>query len=115
MGDSDRQMGRGDTFVVDTVGFNQTKAGWISTAIRTVKNMAAPDSSATKARGSQTPLPLQLVNEDPRRHATCGVGYQELQAADGEESVYGRFLCIPEEEDAFTNWIRMPAAGQNPK
>jgi hypothetical protein len=24
-------------------------------------------------------------------------------------------FCIPEEEDAFTNRIRIPAVGQNPK
>ena len=97
--------GEGDTFVVTRSG-SMTRAGWIFTAIRTVH---APDR-ALQARGSQHHVVLQLsIAEDPKATRPSLGHRQDKQAADRKESIHGRTLRIPEEEDA-TNRIRMPAA-----
>src|SRR3984885_12549705 len=106
MGDS---IGKwdGDTFVVDTIGLNEKS--WLdfygdphSDDIHLIERYKRVDGDS---------LSLQLIVEDPTAYTATWTGdvktYKRLK---GKKAYMEELPCIPEEEDAFTNRIRMPAA-----
>jgi hypothetical protein len=111
MGDS---IGKwdGDTFVVDTVGFNDKS--WLdfygdphSEDMHLIERYKRVDRNT---------MSLQLVVEDPKAYTATWVGdIKSYKLLTGKKAYMEELFCIPEEEDAFTNRIRMPAAGQSPK
>jgi len=110
MGDS---IGKwdGDTFVVDTVGFNDKS--WLdfygdphSEDLHLVERYRRVDHDN---------MTLQLVVEDPKAYAATWTGdTKTYRLLKGKKAYMEELFCIPEEEDAFTNRIRMPAVGQKP-
>ena len=110
MGDS---IGKwdGDTFVVDTVGFNDKS--WLdfygdphSEDLRLIERYRRVDHDN---------LTLQLVVEDPKAYTATWTGdTKTYRLLKGKKAYMEELFCIPEEEDAFTNRIRMPAVGQKP-
>jgi len=110
MGDS---IGKwdGDTFVVDTIGL--TEKSWLdfygdphSDDIHLVERFKRVDSDT---------LTLQLIVEDPKAYTATWVGDTKIyKLLKGKKAYMEELPCIPEEEDSFTNRIRMPAAGQKP-
>ncbi len=111
MGDSIGKW-EGDTFVVDTVGFNDKS--WLdfygdphSEDMHLIERYKRVDRNT---------MSLQLVVEDPKAYTATWVGdIKSYKLLTGKKAYMEELFCIPEEEDAFTNRIRMPAAGQNPK
>jgi hypothetical protein len=111
MGDS---VGKwdGDTFVVDTIGL--TEKSWLdfygdphSDDIHLVERFKRVDHDT---------LTLQLIVEDPKAYTATWVGDTKIyKLLKGKKAYMEELPCIPEEEDAFTNRIRMPAASQTPK
>ena len=110
MGDS---IGKwdGDTFVVDTVGFNDKS--WLdfygdphSEDLHLVERYRRVDHDD---------MTLQLIVEDPRAYTATWTGdTKTYKLLKGKKAYMDELFCIPEEEDAFTNRIRMPAVGQKP-
>jgi hypothetical protein len=110
MGDS---IGKwdGDTFVVDTVGFNDKS--WLdfygdphSEDLHLIERYRRVDHDN---------LTLQLIVEDPKAYTATWTGdTKTYRLLKGKKAYMEELFCIPEEEDAFTNRIRMPAVGQKP-
>jgi hypothetical protein len=108
MGDS---IGKwdGDTFVVDTIGFNDKS--WLdfygdphSEDLHLIERYKRVDS---------TTLTLQLVVEDPKAYTKTWVGdIKTYKALLGKKAYMEELPCIADEEDAFTNRIRIPAASK---
>jgi len=106
MGDS---IGKwdGDTFVVDSVGFNDKS--WLdfygdphSDELHLVERYKRVD---------QNTLTMQLIVEDPKAYTATWTGDTKmLKLLTGKKAYMEELPCIPEEEDAFTNRIRIPAA-----
>jgi hypothetical protein len=111
MGDSIGKW-EGDTFVVDTVGLNEKS--WLdfygdphSDQIHLVERFKRVDHDT---------LTLQLIVDDPKAYTATWVGdTKTYKLLKGKKAYMEELPCIPEEEDSFTNRIRMPAAGQTPK
>jgi len=111
MGDSIGKW-EGDTFVVDTVGFNDKS--WLdfygdphSEDMHLIERYKRVDRNT---------MSLQLVVEDPKAYTATWTGdIKSYKLLTGKKAYMEELFCIPEEEDAFTNRIRMPAAGQTPK
>ena len=111
MGDSIGKW-EGDTFVVDTIGL--TEKSWLdfygdphSDDIHLVERFKRVDHDT---------LTLQLIVEDPKAYTATWVGDTKIyKLLKGKKAYMEELPCIPEEEDAFTNRIRMPAASQTPK
>jgi hypothetical protein len=111
MGDS---IGKwdGDTFVVDTIGL--TEKSWLdfygdphSEDMHLIERYKRVDRNT---------MSIQLVVEDPKAYTSTWVGdTKNYKLLTGKKAYMEELFCIPEEEDAFTNRIRMPAVGQNPK
>ena len=110
MGDS---IGKwdGDTFIVDTIGLSEKS--WLdfygdphSEDIHLIERYKRVD---------QTTMSLQLVVEDPKAYTSTWVGdIKSYKLLTGKKAYMDELFCIPEEEDSFTNRIRMPAVGQKP-
>ncbi len=102
----------GDTFVVDTVGL--TEKSWLDF----YGDPHSDDLHLTERykRVDSDTLTLQLVVDDPKAYTSTWTGdiktYKRLK---GKKAYMDELPCIPEEEDSFTNRIRMPAAGQAPR
>lgn len=102
----------GDTFLVDTIGL--TEKSWLdfygdphSDDIHLVERFKRVDHDT---------LTLQLVVEDPKAYTATWTGDTKIyKLLKGKKAYMDELPCIPEEEDTFTNRIRMPAAGQTPK
>ena len=102
----------GDTFVVDTIGL--TEKSWLdfygdphSDDIHLVERFKRVDHDT---------LTLQLIVEDPKAYTATWTGDTKIyKLLKGKKAYMDELPCIPEEEDTFTNRIRMPAAGQTPK
>lgn len=102
----------GDTFVVDTVALNEKS--WLdfygdphSEDIHLVERFK---------RVNHDTLTLQLIVEDPKAYTATWVGdTKTYKLLNGKKAYMEELPCIPEEEDAFTNRIRMPAAAAQPK
>jgi hypothetical protein len=61
-------------------------------------------------------LSLQLIVEDPKAYTATWIGdTKTYKLLKGKKAYMDELPCIPEEEDAFTNRIRMPAASQKPQ
>jgi len=111
MGDS---IGKwdGDTFVVDTVGL--TEKSWLdfygdphSDDIHLIERYKRVDRDT---------MTLQFIVEDPKAYTATWTGdIKTYKLLKGKKAYMDELPCIPEEEDSFTNRIRMPAAGQQPK
>ena len=105
MGDS---IGKwdGDTFVVDTVGFNDKS--WLdfygdphSDDMHLIERYKRADDNT---------LTLQLIVEDPKAYTKTWVGdTKSYKALKGNKAYMEELPCIADEEDAFTNRIRIPA------
>jgi hypothetical protein len=111
MGDS---IGKwdGDTFVVDTVGFNDKS--WLDF----YGDPHSEDMHLVERykRMGQNSLTLQLIVEDPKAYTTTWTGdIKTYKLLTGKKAYMEELPCIPEEEDVFTNRIRLPAASPNPK
>jgi hypothetical protein len=110
MGDS---IGKwdGDTFVVDTIGFNEKS--WLdfygdphSEDMHLIERYKRMDHDT---------MTLQLIVEDPKAYTATWAGdTKTYKLLKGKKAYMDELPCIPEEEDAFTNRIRKPAAGQKP-
>jgi hypothetical protein len=111
MGDSTGKWD-GDTFVVDTIGLNEKS--WLdfygdphSEDIHLVEKFKRVDHDT---------LTMQLIVEDPKAYATTWIGdTKTYKLLKGKKAYMEELPCIPDEEDAFTNRIRMPAAAAPPK
>jgi hypothetical protein len=111
MGDSIGKW-EGDTFVVDTIGLNEKS--WLdfygdphSEDIHLIERYKRVDRNT---------MSIQLVVEDPKAYTSTWVGdTKSYKLLTGKKAYMEELFCIPEEEDAFTNRIRLPAVGQNPK
>jgi hypothetical protein len=98
----------GDTFVVDTIGFNDKS--WLdfygdphSEEMHLIERYKRVDHST---------LTMQLIVDDPKAYTKTWVGDTKIfKLLPKKDSVIDELFCIPEEEDAFTNRIRLPAAG----
>jgi hypothetical protein len=112
MGDSVGKW-EGDTFVVDTVGL--TERSWLdfygdphSDDIHMIERYkrTAPDS-----------LTLQLIVEDPKAYTKTWVGDTKIyKLLAGKKAYMEELPCIFDEENSFTDRIRMPAVkGPNKK
>jgi len=67
-------------------------------------------------RSDHGTLTMQLVIEDPKAYTKTWLGDTKIHnLLSGKEAVMEELLWIPEEENAFTNRIRIPAAAQPPK
>ena len=110
MGDSIGKW-EGDTFVVDTIGLNEKS--WLdfygdphSEDMHLIERYKRVDRNT---------MSLQLVVEDPKAYTATWVGdIKNYKLLTGKKAYMDELFCIPEEEDAFTNRIRMPAVGQKP-
>ncbi len=108
MGDSIGKW-EGDTFVVDTVGFNEKS--WLdfygdphSEDMHLIERYKRVDHNT---------LSLQLIVEDPKAYTATWIGdVKTYKLLLGKKAYMEELPCIPEEEDSFTNRIRMPAASQ---
>jgi hypothetical protein len=111
MGDSIGKW-EGDTFVVDTIGL--TEKSWLdfygdphSDDLHLIERYKRVDHDS---------LTIQLVVEDPKAYTATWTGdIKTYKLLKGKKAYMEELPCIPDEEDAFTNRIRMPAAGQPPK
>jgi hypothetical protein len=111
MGDSTGKW-EGDTFVVDTIAL--TEKSWLdfygdphSDDIHLIERFRRLDHDT---------LTLQLIVEDPKAYTSTWVGdTKTYKLLKGKKAYMEELPCIPEEEDAFTNRIRMPAAAPQPK
>ena len=66
-------------------------------------------------RVDQTTMSVQLVIQDPKAYTATWVGdTKSYKLLTGKKAYMEELFCIPEEEDSFTNRIRMPAVGQKP-
>ena len=110
MGDSIGKW-EGDTFVVDTIAL--TEKSWLdfygdphSDDIHLIERFKRVDRDT---------LTLQLVVEDPKAYTATWIGdTKTYKLLKGKKAYMEELPCIPEEEDAFTNRIRMPAASPKP-
>jgi hypothetical protein len=110
MGDSVGKW-EGDTFVVDTIGFNEKS--WVdfygdphSEDMHLIERYKRVDRNT---------MSLQLVIEDPKAYTATWVGdMKSYKLLTGKKAYMEELFCIPEEEDSFTNRIRMPAVGKKP-
>ena len=110
MGDSVGKW-EGDTFVVDSVGFNDKS--WLdfygdphSDGLHLIERYKRLDDKT---------MTLQLIIEDPKAYTTTWTGDTKIyKLLTGRKAYMEELPCIQEEEDAFTNRIRIPAAGQKP-
>jgi hypothetical protein len=108
MGDSIGKW-EGDTFVVDTVGL--TEKSWLdfygdphSDDMHLIERYKRVDHDS---------LTLQIIVEDPKAYTSTWVGdTKTYKLLKGKKAYMDELPCIPEEEDAFTNRIRIPATGQ---
>jgi hypothetical protein len=102
----------GDTFVVDTVGFNNKS--WLdayghphSEDLHLVERYRRVDHET---------LTMQLIIDDPKAYSTTWVSDTKIfKLLSKNEAVLEEVFCIRDEEDAFTKKIREPAAGQPSK
>ena len=111
MGDS---IGKwdGDTFVVDTIGL--TERSWLdfygdphSDDMHLIERYKRADHDS---------LTLQIIVEDPKAYTSTWVGdTKTYKLLKGKKAYMDELPCIPEEEDSFTNRIRLPAAGKKPE
>jgi hypothetical protein len=108
MGDSIGKW-EGDTFVVDTVGLNDKS--WLdayghphSDELHLIEHYRRPDPNT---------LTLQFTVEDPKAYTTRWESDTKIYTLlRNEKAVMEELFCIPDEEEAFTNRIRGPAAGR---
>jgi hypothetical protein len=111
MGDS---IGRweGDTFVIDTIGFNDKS--WLDF----YGDPHSDELHLTERykRVDHDTLTMQLIVDDPKAYAKTWVGDTKIfKLLSGKEAMMEELFCVYSEENAFTNRIRMPAAGKEPK
>lgn len=110
MGDSVGKW-EGDIFVVDSIGFNDRS--WLdfygdphSEGLHLIERYKRVDDKT---------LTLQLIVEDPKAYTTTWTGDTKIyKLLTGKKAYMEELPCIPDEEDTFTNRIRVPAAGQKP-
>jgi hypothetical protein len=110
MGDSIGKW-NGDTFVVDTIGFNEKS--WLdfygdphSEDMHLIERYKRMDHDT---------MTLQLIVEDPKAYTATWAGdTKTYKLLKGKKAYMDELPCIPEEEDSFTNRIRMPAASKKP-
>jgi hypothetical protein len=110
MGDSTGKWD-GDTFVVDTIGL--TEKSWLdfygdphSDDMHLIERYTRVDHDSLK---------FQVIVEDPKAYTATWVGdTKTYKLLKGKKAYMDELPCIPDEEDSFTNRIRMPAAGQKP-
>jgi hypothetical protein len=99
----------GDTFVVDTVDFNDKS--WLD-------SYGHPHSEQLHLveryrRMDHETLTMQLVIDDPKAYTATWVSDTKIyKLLSKDKAVLGEFFCIPDEEDSFTKKFREPAAGE---
>lgn len=102
----------GDTFIVDTVGFNDKS--WLdfygdphSDQMHLVERYKRVDHDT---------LTMQLVIDDPKAYTQTWVSDTKIfKLLSGKDAAMEELFCVYSEENAFTNRIRMPAAGKKPQ
>jgi len=99
---------QGDTFVVDTVGFDERT--WIGA-------LGYPHSDAMRLqeryrRVAQDTLELTMTLVDPKVYTKPWVSDTHIFKLQPETELEERF-CVPSEEDAYNRRMRYPAAGIN--
>src|SRR5580704_1772559 len=101
----------GDTFVVDTVGFND------KTWLDAYGNPHSDEMHVIERykRADRITLTMQLIIDDPKTYTKTWVSDTKIyKLLPPQQAVVEELFCIPSEEQAFTNRIRMPAAGKHP-
>jgi len=109
MGDSIGHW-EGDSFVVDTIGFNDKS--WLdfygdphSDQMHVIERYKRVDRDT---------LSMQLIIDDPKAYTATWVGDTKIyKLLTGKEATMEELFCVYSEENAFTNRIRMPA-GEKP-
>lgn len=102
----------GDTFIVDSIAFNDKS--WLdfygdphSDQMHLIERYKRVDHDT---------LTMQLVIDDPKAYTKTWVGDTKIfKLLTGKEATMEELFCIYSEENAFTNRIRMPAAGKQGK
>jgi hypothetical protein len=104
----------GDTFVVDTVGFNDKS--WLdfygyphSDEMHLIERYKRVDANT---------MTLNFTVEDPKAFTKPWVSDTKIYRLLPKGQTLTEIFCVPEEEEAFTQRIRMPAAApktENPK
>lgn len=100
----------GDTFVVDTVGFNENK-NWIdffgdphSDQLHLIERYKRLDHDT---------LTMQLIVDDPKAYTQTWVGDTKIfKLLPPKEAYMEELFCVWSEENAFTNRIRLKSAGK---
>jgi hypothetical protein len=100
----------GDTFVVDTVGFNENK-NWIdffgdphSDQLHLIERYKRIDHDT---------LTMQLTVDDPKAYTQTWVGDTKIfKLLPPNDSYMEELFCVWSEENSFTNRIRMTSAGK---
>jgi hypothetical protein len=102
----------GDTFVVDTVGFND------KTWLDAYGNPHSDELHIIERykRIDRITLAMQLIIDDPKAYTKTWVGDTKFyKLLPPDQAVVQELFCVHSEEEAFTKRIRMPAAGKPPK
>jgi hypothetical protein len=102
----------GDTFIVDTVGFNDKS--WLDF----YGDPHSDELHLTERykRADHDTLTMQLIVDDPKAYTKTWVGDTKIfKLLSGKDASMEELFCIYSEENAFTNRIRMPAAGKDVK
>jgi hypothetical protein len=101
----------GDTFVVDTIGFND------KTWLDAYGNPHSDEMHVIERykRVDRITLTMQLIIDDPKAYTKTWVSDTKIyKLLPPQQAVVEELFCISSEEQAFTNRIRMPAAGKQP-
>jgi hypothetical protein len=101
----------GDTFVVDTVGFNENK-NWIdffgdphSDQLHLIERYKRVDHDT---------LTMQLIVDDPKACTQTWVGDTKIfKLLPPKDAYMEELFCVWSEENSFTNRIRMTSAGKS--
>jgi hypothetical protein len=101
----------GDTFVVDTIGFNENK-NWIdffgdphSDQLHLIERYKRVDHDT---------LTMQLIVDDPKAYTQTWVGDTKIfKLLPPKDAYMEELFCVWSEENSFTNRIRMTSAGKS--
>jgi hypothetical protein len=96
----------GDTFVVDTIGFNDKL--WVDV-------YGSPRSDQMHLteryrRLNHDTLELQIIMDDPKAYKRIWVNPPKLHKLEPTWEI-AEWFCVPEEENAYSDAIRKPAGG----
>ncbi len=94
----------GDTFIVDTIGFNDKP--WVDS----YGNPRSEEMHLTERyrRLDHDTLEMQIIMDDPKAYTKPWVNPPQKFKLEPKWEI-GEFFCIPDEEDAYGDAVRKPA------